>query len=107
MCSGLRDETAIEGSFWRWRKGSPPGHEVPVTMFTLPPTCCAHSGKTETRDNVNSDNANRMPDRRAMGSPEGFKVLRVIPRSSKVFPVRAFRNTTEVLSRLRAYRHLR
>src|ERR1700722_586826 len=80
MCSGLRDEIALEGSFWRWRKGSPPGHEVPVTILTLPPTCCAHSVKTENRDNASSDNANRMPDRMAMGSPEGFKSDTTDPR---------------------------
>src|ERR1022692_3375738 len=63
MCRGLRDETAIEGSFWRCRKGSPPGHWVPVTILTLVPTCCACSAQIANRDNANRDNANRAPDR--------------------------------------------
>src|SRR5580704_9374450 len=63
MCSGLRDEMAIEGSFWRCRKGSPPGHWVPVTILTLVPTCCACSEKGANRDNTNRDNASRVADR--------------------------------------------
>src|ERR1700739_3348063 len=37
MCKGFREEIAIEGSFCRCRNGSPPGHWVPVTIFTLGP----------------------------------------------------------------------
>jgi hypothetical protein len=40
-CCEFTDETAIVGSFWRWRKGSPPGHCVPETMLTFSPTTCA------------------------------------------------------------------
>jgi hypothetical protein len=31
-------ETAIDGSFWRWRYGSPSGSVWPSTMFTFLPT---------------------------------------------------------------------
>ena len=34
-------ETAREGSFCRWRKGSPPGYLVPETMLTFSPGVCA------------------------------------------------------------------
>src|SRR5215471_9269485 len=37
MWSGLRVETAIEGSFWRCRNGSPSGKDVPDTMLMLRP----------------------------------------------------------------------
>src|SRR5262249_31535417 len=37
MCKILRVETAIDGSFWRCKNGSPPGHCLPETMFTLRP----------------------------------------------------------------------
>jgi hypothetical protein len=35
----------MEGSFWRCRKGSPPGHCVPDTMFTFVPATCASAGE--------------------------------------------------------------
>jgi hypothetical protein len=45
MCSEFLDEIAIEGSFCRCKNGSPPGHWVPVTMFTLGPGICARSAE--------------------------------------------------------------
>src|SRR5512138_1770455 len=42
-CCGFTDETAIVGSFWRCRYGSPPGHWTPDTMFTLSPPICARA----------------------------------------------------------------
>src|SRR5580658_8246321 len=44
MCSGLRVETAIEGSFCLCKNGSPLGHFVPDTMFTFWPATCAPAG---------------------------------------------------------------
>ena len=37
MCIGFREDTAIEGSFWRCRNGSPVGQVVPETIFVLEP----------------------------------------------------------------------
>src|SRR6266481_9312871 len=40
MCSGLRVETAMDGSFCLCKKGSPVGHLVPETMLTFCPATC-------------------------------------------------------------------
>src|SRR5579864_6133437 len=45
MCSGLRLETAIEGSFWRCRYGSPAGQFVPETILMFWPATCAKAAE--------------------------------------------------------------
>jgi len=39
--------------------------------------------ETDTRGNTNNDNANRMLDRKAKGSPEGFKSDTPIPEGMR------------------------
>src|SRR5579864_3384075 len=45
MCSALRLETAIEGSFWRCRYGSPAGQSVPETILMFWPATCASAAE--------------------------------------------------------------
>src|SRR5580698_2522120 len=66
MCSGLRVDTAIEGSFCRCKNGSPVGHFVPETMLTFCPATCALAGsavrKVATQPNPRTAHRTRTDD---------------------------------------------